>query len=250
MKKILFATALLLATLSCSRNGEDMVVGEGSIRLNVATRSSVADTSSEGGTNIAQYLPKAEELRVKIEGVDFLQEWSSLAAFNTEIEGGLLFASAPYTISLASGNADESGYGKAYFEGSTSVDVPGYKLSAEANIEVVLANSVVAIETTDLFDGYFPQSEFSVGGITYDKESRDMLFVKSGEVEIVCKAVRQAHLESGKLTTITKSVTLKPTTRHTLKFDLSTAGNISVNISFDDEIVETIDLEFELNENA
>jgi hypothetical protein len=67
-----------------------------------------------------------------------------------------------------------------------------------------------------------------------------------GEVTFSCDAVRP----TGKPTTFEGSLLLKAATHHKIVFDLSTAGKAVVNITFDDEIVETIELEFELNENA
>jgi hypothetical protein len=89
-----------------------------------------------------------------------------------------------------------------------------------------------------------------VKGIEYDFESGDHLFIEAGETEIICEATRQADLSNGKKTTLKKSILLRPTTRHILQFDLSTAGNVEVNISFDGEIVETIVLDVELNDKA
>ena len=74
-----------------------------------------------------------------------------------------------------------------------------------------------------------------------------LLFLNANqEVKINCEATRQ----TGATTTLESSVTLKPTTRHKVIFDLSTAGKAVVNITFDNEIVETIELDVELNENA
>lgn len=248
MKKILFTIALALVAVACNNN-EAVPTGEGFINISAATRGEVADTSAaDNTTKITRYLPQTETLSVKIEGENFLREWSTLKEFNAE--ENLRFKSAPYTISLASDPTTKSGYGAAYFEGKAEVQVPDYDQTIKANIEVVLANSVVSITTTERFRGYFPSFKFSVKGIDYDFESGDLLFVESGEAEIICEAVRQANLESGKTTTIKKSVTLRPTTRHILQFDLSTAGTVEVNISFDGEIIETIELDVELNDKA
>lgn len=247
MKKILFVIALALVAVACNNN-EAVPTGEGFININATTRGEVADTSATGGTKITRYLPQPESLSVKIEGENFLREWSSLKEFNAE--ENLRFKSAPYTISLASDGEVKSGYGAAYFEGKAEVQVPDYDQTVKANIEVVLANSVVAITTTERFSGYFPSYKFSVNGIEYDFESGDLLFIEAGEAEIICEAVRQADLSNGKTTTLKKSVTLRPTTRHILQFDLSTAGNVEVNISFDGEIVETVVLDVELNDKA
>lgn len=242
MKKLLFM-ALAIALTACHQSNSEQVVGEGSIDINIATRSDVSANNS--GTFTIE-VPKAEDLSVKITGEGFSKGWSTLAAFIADCNNNLTFQSAPYNIVLAYGNPEGEGYGyeNAYYEGSTTVEVPGYGLSVEANIEVVLANSIIAIETTELFDGYFPTSEFSVKGLTYDKANSALLFMQPGSTSVVCKAVSQA----GQEVTITKSVELKPTTRHTLQFDLSTAGNLVIEITLDGEIVETIELDIELNE--
>ena len=70
--------------------------------------------------------------------------------------------------------------------------------------------------------------------------------MNAGEVTITCEAVRQ----TGKSEKLEVTVTLQPTTRHTVLFDLSTAGSAKVNVTFDGEIVEVTEEEFELNENA
>lgn len=250
MKKILFVAALALVTIACNRDKELVATGEGAIALSVTTRGEVTDTAGENTTSVGKYLPRESDLRVKIEGEGFLREWASLAEFNTECENGLLFKTAPYIITLSAGDNSASGYGAAYFEGSTTVNVPDYGQTVDVAVEVALANSVVTIQTTDRFDGYFPQSKFTIKGVEYSNEGHDLLFIESGEVEILCEAVRQADLASGKVTTIKHKVTLRPAIHHILKFDLSTAGNIEVNIIFDNEIVEVVELDVELNENA
>ena len=74
--------------------------------------------------------------------------------------------------------------------------------------------------------------------------------MNAGEVTITCEAVRQSELAAGTVTTMTSKVTLKPTTRHTVKFDLSTAGNATVNISFDNEVIKQEPIDTELNDRA
>jgi hypothetical protein len=73
-----------------------------------------------------------------------------------------------------------------------------------------------------------------------------MLFMNTGEVSIICNAKRTTGADA----TFESKLQLKASTRHRVVFDLSTAGKAVVNITFDDEIVETIELEVELNENA
>ena len=191
-------------------------------------------------------IPQAKDLKVEIEGKGTTQTWATLAEFEQAVSEGLTFASAPYSITLSHGENGAEGWSKPHFEGKTTVEVPMYGLTAEANVEVALTNSIIAIETTELFDGYFPTSSFKINSFDWDNEKQEMLFMNVGEVTITCEAIRT----TGSTSNLESKVQLKASTRHKVVFDLSTAGKAVVNVIFDDEIVETIELDVELNENA
>lgn len=245
MKKIVFAIALAFVATACHTNEGDKEAKVGSIAINAATRSEVANTSAEGRFYLTD-VPAVEELRVDIVGGEYAKSWNSLSAFNAECAEGLTFTSAPYTVTLAYGEMGVEGWSKPFFKGSTTVEVPMYGLTAEANIEVVLQNSIIAIEATNEFKGYFPQHSFKVKGFAWEAKKEELLFLNAGEVTVTCEATSQ----TGKASTFEATVSLKPTTRHTVVFDLSTAGNAKVNVTFDGELTEVIEEEFELNENA
>ena len=246
MKKILFALALAVVATACHTN--DSVEGAfGKISISAATRGEVSESNTSSKLVLDEALvPEAKDLKVEIEGNGATQTWATLTEFEQALAEGLTFASAPYSITLSHGEKGGEGWSKPYFEGKTTVEVPMYGLTAEANVEVTLANSIIAIECTEEFDGYFPTSSFKINGFDWNKESQELLFMNVGEVTITCEAVRQ----TGKSVTLESTVTLKPTTRHTAIFDLSTAGNANVNLIFDGEIVELVEEDFELNENA
>lgn len=247
MKKILFAIALAVVATACHTENEGDVQF-GKIAINTTTRAEVGDNDSTADKFVLgdYLLPNAKELKVEITGNGTTQTWESLDSFERAIEEGLTFASTLHTITMSHGTKGVEGWSKPYFEGSTSVEVPMYGLSVDADITVVLANSIVEIETSKQFNGYFPTSKFQINGIDWDLSKRDMLFLNAGEATITCEATRQ----TGKVTTLESKIELKPTTRHKVVFELSTVGNAKVNVVFDNEIVETIELEFELNENA
>ncbi|MBR2026596.1 MAG: DUF4493 domain-containing protein [Alistipes sp.] len=246
MKKILFAIALAVVATACHTNeGGDVQVGK--IAINAATRSEVSESEAADSFLLPENLmPSANDLKVEITGNNNAFTWATLTEFKEAVNGGLTFVSAPYSVTLSYGEKGAEGWSKPYFEGSTSVEVPMYGLTAEAAVEVEMKNSIIAIETTELFDGYFPQSSFKIKAIDWNSESEEMLFMNAGEVKITCEAIRQ----TGSVTTLESTITLRPTTRHKVVFDLSTAGNATVNVVFDGEIVETVELEYELNENA
>ncbi len=249
MKKILFAIALAVVATACNNYEGDLTAQVGKIAIEAATRSDVNEESADAENKFmldATIVPAADNLKVEIVGNNNTYTWATLEEYNTAASNGLLFATAPYTVTLSHGDKGVEGWSKPYFEGSTTVEVPGYKLTANAEVLVVLANSIVAIETTDNFDGYLSEAKFTINGVEWDPTKEEMLFMNVGEATIVCTAKRP----TGKSVTIEQTVTLKPTHRHTVKFELLTAGNATVNISFDDAVVATEELEFELNENA
>ena len=245
MKKILFAIAHAVVATACHTSQEEGEVKVGKIAINATTRSEVSENTDGKFVLSESLVPSAEELKVEIEGNGETFAWATLAEFNTANEG-LRFISAPYAITLSYGEKGVEGWSKAYYEGSTSVEVPMYGLTAEAYIEVILQNSIVAIEATDNFKGYFPQRTFKVKNIEWDAAKEELLFLNAGNVKVTCEAVSQ----TGKASTFETVVTLKSTTRHTVLFDLSTAGNAKVDVTFDGQLVEVVEQEFELNENA
>lgn len=244
MKKALFAVALALMAIACNNYGDNTLSQVGKIEINAATRGEVSNTApTSEGTFTLQNLPNIEDLKVEIVGNGENLVWNTLKEFNADTSNGRTFVSAPYDITLSYGEKGAIGWSKPYFEGCASVNVPQYSLTVTANVEVTLKNSIVAIETTDNFDGYFPQSSFKVAGVEWDATKEELLFMNAGEVTINCTATRQ----TGSTTELQSKVTLKPTTRHTVVFDLSTAGNVVVNVKLDDQIIEVIELDIDLN---
>ena len=246
MKKILLAIALAVVATAC-HTSENEALQIGKIAINATTRAEVNEANTTGKTVLDESLvPAAKDLMVEISGNGTTQTWATYPEFEQALDDGLTFASGLHIITLAYGEKGVEGWSKPYFEGKSVVDVPMYGLTVNADILVALANSIVTVETTEQFDGYFPKSSFKINEIDWDASKGEMLFMNTGEVSIVCNAERT----TGAAATFESKLQLKASTRHKIIFDLSTAGKVIVNITFDDEIVETIELEFELNENA
>ena len=247
MKKIFLAIALGFAAMACQTNDSETALKEGQIIINASTRSDVSEANTSSKTVLSEELvPSTKDLKVEIEGNGTTQTWATYAEFEQALDEGLTFASGLHTITLSYGEKGVEGWSQPYFEGKTTVDVPMYGLSVDADILVALANSIIAVETTEQFDGYFPTSSFKVNGIDWEPSKKEMLFMNTGEVSVICSAKRTTGADA----TFESKLQLKASTHHKVVFDLSTAGKAVVNITFDDEVVETVELEFELNENA
>jgi len=248
MKKILFAIALALVATACNTENEgDNTKQLGTIEIKTYTRSEVSNNGSTlADTFVLESVPAESELRVEIVGNNETYTWATLAEYNNAVSNGLLFATAPYTVTLSHGEKGVEGWSKPYFEGSTTVEVPDYKLTANAEVLVALANSIIVIDTTEQFDGYLSEAKFTINGIEWNSTKGEHLFMNSGEVTIKCNAKRP----TGKAVELTTKVTLQPATRYTALFDLSTAGKAEVTITFDGTIEEVMEEVFELNPNA
>ena len=246
MKKIFFAIALAIVAVAChTKEGDEVQFGK--ITINTSTRSEVSEANTTSKTVLDEALvPSTKDLKVEIEGNGTTQTWATFSEFEQALDEGLTFASGPHTITLSYGEKGVEGWSKPYFEGKSVVDVPKYGLSIEADILVALANSIITIETTEQFDGYFPTSSFKINGTDWDPSKKEMLFMNTGEVSVICNAKRTTGADA----TFESKLQLKASTRHKVVFDLSTAGKAVVNITFDDEIVEVVELDVELNENA
>ena len=247
MKKILFAIALAVVATACHTNEESSDVQFGKIAINATTRSEISEANTTGKTVLEESLiPSEKDLRVEVSGNGTTQTWATYSEFEKALNEGLTFPSAPHTITLSYGEKGVEGWSKPYFEGVTVVEVPKYGLTVDAEVLVTVANSIVSVGTTEQFDGYFPTSSFKINGVDWDASKEELLFMNTGEVSISCEAVRT----TGAKATFESKLQLKASTHHKIVFDLRTAGKAVVNITFDNEIVETVELEFELNENA
>ena len=247
MKKILLAITLAVVATACHTNEESSDVQLGKIAINATTRGDVTEANTTGKTVLDESLvPSENDLKVEVSGNGTTQAWATYSEFEQALNEGLTFPSAPHTITLSYGEKGVEGWSKPYFEGSKTVEVPMYGLSVDADIVVGVANSIVSVETSEKFDGYFPKSSFKINGVDWDASKKELLFMNTGEITFTCEAIRP----TGKPTTFEGRLLLKAATHHKIVFELSTAGKAVVNITFDDEIVETIELEFELNENA
>ena len=246
MKKILFAIALAIVATACHTNeGGDVQFGK--IAINATTRADVTEANTSGKTVLDESLvPSENNLKVEISGNGTTHTWATYSEFEQAYDKGLTFPSTTHTITLSYGEKGVEGWSKPYFEGVAVVEVPKYELTVNADITVAVANSIVTVGTTEQFDGYFPTSSFKINGVDWEASKKELLFMNPGEVSVVCNAERT----TGAKATFESKLQLKASTLHKIVFDLSTAGKAVVNITFDNEIVETVELEFELNENA
>lgn len=297
MKKIVLMIAAAAVVASCSRDELDLRTGD--TRLNIAAECLTALDAqtrvelSAMGVNV----PDKSTFRTVVWSPDvkdvfddgFYNVWTSLSEFNRE---KYEFVPEVYRVKLSSKPVSykrtdtgatvtaaealrlgldptvlipivDEGVDKPYFEGySANVTVEAQQ-TATAKVTAAPANSVVTIQLTDRFCGYFANgASFTIKtakGSTFTWSSGDAQqywWVCPQGLTITGKAVKQSPspgIFDPEEVTFTHTVADSEVAKRTLyryTFDVSTAGSAKVTITVNDTPLGTIDLgEEELNDS-
>ena len=164
-----------------------------------------------------------------------------------------------YTVAISNGDTTFEGYGAPCFAAQQSVEVLDRNRTVNVELNAIVANAIILVRTTEAFNNYFPQSEFTVttatSTITVDKQATEhLVVVPQRGVKVDCTCIRQANLVSGKTEKLaTQTIAdAKAATRYILTYDLTTAGGVDITITLNEDILDTIpvDTNTELNPNA
>jgi uncharacterized lipoprotein NlpE involved in copper resistance len=252
MKKFFtLASLVALALCGCTNEHKGEANENGAVNFDLTISNEVDDTRA----NVSCTTPATEDFTLKIEGVDhtFNAEYANIAAFNED--GYLHYGS--YKATVTAGNIAEEGYDKATFVGSEEFEVVARHDSA-VTITATIANAIVKVETTENFRNYF------VGGHTLElttaagnkfnvSAQSEPLFFAPGEFKVNGTAVKQANQSGAEGAVVALpeyELEVAAQTLYRVKFDVEQAGGATLTISLNDELVESIDIEQELNDNA
>ena len=247
------ASLVALSMVACTNeepNGEANEKGAVNFDLTVSNEVDVTRA------NVSCTTPAAEDFNLTIEGVDYdyLGEFDNIAEF---AENNYLHFGS-YKATVVAGDLAEEGYDKATFMGEAEFLVEARK---EVNVEVTatIANALVKVETTEGFNNYF------VGGHTLELETAagnkfevsaqtEPLFIAPGAFTVNGTATKQANQSGATGATVTlpeyKMDVAEAQTLYTVKFDVKDAGRATLEITLNETLVESIDIEQELNDNA
>ena len=253
MRKFFTIASLMALTLSaCSKEAtQSEQEGKGQVTINCKTETMV-DTRAD----ISCTTPAAKEFALKIEGVgnDFTCEYATIDEFNADN----YLHHGNYKATVFAGDITDEGYDKATFVGVKEFGVEARK-SSDVEITATIANALVKVEVTDAFKGYF------VGGYTlklttaagneFDvTKQTEPIFIAPETFTISGTAVKQPNQSGAEGVTVTlpeyKNEEVKAQTLYTVKMDVETAGKATLTITLNDTLVESIDIEQELNDNA
>ena len=258
MKNVFLCAIAALALVACQSPSEQLGVGEGKIAVAASVSGDIA-TRAEG-FNLPT--PELSDFTLSITGTEntataeFSKQWASLSDYRTDDER---YAAGWYTVAIANGDVTAEGYTTPCFTASKSVQVLDRNRTVVAELNATVANAIVLVQTTEAFDNYFPQSDFTVttatNTIEVDKQAEGHLFIApQNGVKIDCSCIRQANLATGKVEQLaTQTIALaKAATRYIVTYDLTSVGSVNITITLNEDILDTIpvDTNTELNPNA
>ena len=254
MKKFFAFASLLALTLSaCSDDvAQSEQKGEGRVTIGCVAATNVVDTRA----NVNCTTPAAEDFALKIEGVGhtYTAEYAAIAEFN---EDNYLHLGS-YKATVVAGDIAEEGYDKATFVGSANFTVEARK-NTEVEITAKIANTLVKVEVTDGFKTYFAGGHAlkltTAAGNEFDvTEQTEPIFIAPASFKIGGTAIKQPNQSGveGKVITLPNYVpeSVAAQTLYIVKFDVENAGGATLTITLNDTLVESIDIEQELNDNA
>ena len=253
MRKFFTIASLMALTLSaCSKETtQSDQEGKGQVTINCKTETMV-DTRA----NISCTLPEFEDFTLKIEGVgsNYTAVYAAIADFNADS----YLHHGTYKATVVAGDITEEGYDKATFVGSAEFSVSP-RQNTEVEVTAYIANALVKVEVTEAFKEYFVGGHTlkltTAAGNEFDvTEQTKPIFIAPETFTISGTAVKQPNQSGAEGVTVTlpeyKNQEVKAQTLYTVKMDVETAGKATLTITLNDTLVESIDIEQELNDNA
>ena len=254
MKKFFAIASLLALTLSaCSDDvAQSEQKGEGRVTIGCVAATNVVDTRA----NVNCTTPPVEDFALTIEGVGhtYSANYATIAEFN---ENNYLHLGS-YKATVVAGDIAEEGYDKATFVGSANFSVEARK-NTDVEITAKIANTLVKVEVTDGFKTYFAGGHAlkltTAAGNEFDVTAQaEPIFIAPALFTIGGTATKQPNQSGAEGTAVTlpeyKMENAAAQTLYIVKFDVENAGGATLTITLNDTLVESIDIEQELNDNA
>ena len=253
-KLITLASFVALAMASCTKETPASdTKAKGCVAFDLNIQTEVDDTRA----NVSCTTPAVEAFDLTIEGVGhtYSKHYASIAEFN---EGENYLHIGNYKATVTAGNIAEEGYDKAAFSGSAEFEIAARE-TTNVQITAYIANTLVKVEKTEAFNEYFVGGAklelTTAAGNTFDVSAQtEPLYIAPAEFKITGTAVKQANQSGAQGTTITlpeyKMTAPAAQTLYTIKFDVENAGKATINITLNDTLVDSIEIDEELNDNA
>lgn len=255
MRKFFTIASLFAMTLSaCSdevSKGEQK--GEGRVTIDCVVTTTVDETRA----NVNCTTPTVDDFALSIDGLShtFNAEFATVTEFN---ESETYLRMGTYKASVHSGDVAEEGYDKAAFVGSEQFIVSPRKETA-VEVTATIANALVKVEVTDAFKAYFVGGHnlklTTAAGNEFDvTEQTEPIFIAPASFTIGGTATKQPNQSGAEGTVVSLpdyvNDNVAAQTFYTVKFDVENAGSATLTITLNETLVDSIEIEQELNDNA
>ncbi len=276
MKKIFTIALAALMFTACSKDAPEYSSDAGFGELSIATEVSPlidAETRAQVELPVGTTIPSdATQFNLTIKSTDtahpYLNSWSAVSDYSPKKD--LLYATTYdvtiHTPSLDGVASSEEGIDKPYFEGTSSVSVVA-RTQTPVEVTASLANSIVRINFTDNFKGYFPNgaefklttaagNEFTIGYTAGNHQVEELYwFVRPTSFTIDGKATKQRPSASVEPQSVVFAQTLNanvaPRTLYTYTFDVTGVSSTGeVTITLNDNPIATEESDHEMNDDA
>ena len=243
------SSALLIA--ACSSCSDDYNPGGGScgkinpqLDLDV---NAISSRSTNTGRDASPITVNDLKLRLSATDGSYVKEWNSVAEFDNDE----LFKVGNYTLEAIYGSAEDEGFEKPYYYGSTQLTVKENKVT-QAAINAELANSMVSIATTEAFRSYFTSYSFkahSEGGsyLSYTSDETRPGYLRPGQVTITAEVTKP----NGNSASVEAAVFVAEAKHHyTITIDVNdgNVGDAQLVITYDD-MLDTEDVYIDLSDD-
>lgn len=280
MKRVLWALAAAALLGACSK-GEDPAGEEaryGALAIDATCAADVeavtrARVELPAGCPVPDWREMTMRIASKTGGFNYNRVWARVANYDPKKD---LLLEGDYEITIFStptwhGVANiEEGADKPYFEGTATPVTVERRKQTPVPIRAVLANTIVKIEFTDEFKGYFANGAtftlttaagnvFTVGYTAEEKSVADTYwYVRPDAFTISGRATKQRPSSTADPETVQFADTkmtkadVKPTTLYTFRFGISGVGSTDggVTITLNDEPIDTETIDEELNPDS
>ncbi len=269
--------ATLLSMASCSKSSDTAAesnqsvaqMGYGTVSLTAAVSGSVEITQTRGEsmyelpeaivptsadfamTLSGSYIDPSEEDESLI--YEVAKSYDSFDSYNEELPE-LYTNDDGYSVTVSYGDSSIEGENLPSYYGQSVITVVA-RANSEASIEANLTNSIFTFATSEWFDLYYTEAQFTItttagSEFTFGKGVDErLIFVEAGtELTLSGSATKtngsSVTFAANKIGVTTAGVLTS------IEVDASQAGSQTISITFDGTIVETEEQELEFNQDA
>lgn len=251
-------TALLAGCTSQAESTAEW--GEGQVSLSSQTQIALEETSRASYELSSELIPSSDQFSLELSGsytdsesgeqMSYSSSYESIEDYNAELPW---LYKGDYIATISYGDTSIESATNACFSGELKFEVIARKQSEEA-ITATLSNSAIRVVTTEWFDNYYTDAEFSVttaAGNTFDFTPNDgvVIFVPA-ECELTLEGSAK-NSQTGASVTFSKS-SIGATIAHKLNsitINAGQAGGSIIEITLDETLTE-VNTEIELNPEA